>query len=76
MTITTVGELIEALKQFDLSTPVIKNDPTGPGYFNINITENMTFDVAADGMHHGFDYYRDAHEKSSAAGPDFAAVVL
>jgi len=76
MSITTVRELIEALSQFDPNTPVIKSDLTGPGYFDINITEKMTFDVAADGMHHGFGYYRDAHEKSGDAGPDFAAVVL
>lgn len=45
MNITTVGELIEALKHFDRDLPILKSDPLEVGYLPIAITEKMTFKV-------------------------------
>ena len=45
MTITTVGELIEALKQFERHLPVLKSDMIANGYAPLQLTERMVFGV-------------------------------
>ncbi len=76
MNVTTVGELITALQDFDPSTPIIKRDPAGNVYYDVTLTEKMLFTVAADGLNNGVECYKDGATCSNKAGVPFDAVVL
>jgi hypothetical protein len=76
MNVTTVGELIIALRDFDPATPIIKSDPAGNVYYDVTLTEKMLFTVAADGFNSGIECYKDGATCSNGAGVPFDAVVL
>lgn len=73
MTITTVGEVIKALQQFDPETPCLKGDPAGLLMFEITLTEKALFHVVPCGQVDGVNSYVDAI-RSQRIG--FDAVVL
>lgn len=59
MTFATVGEILDALSQFDRSTPVVKADLTGVGYYDLSVTEKTVFRIAPAGKVGDYDYYLD-----------------
>ncbi len=45
MTFTTVGEIIDALSQYNRATPIVRSDNVYPGYFNIDIVNGLMFRI-------------------------------
>lgn len=72
MNYTTVGELIEALQQFPLNTPVFKADPVQPEYFEITLTPKMLFRIECVYTGPAGTFYTDAKDDYSG----FSAVAL
>ena len=72
MKYTTVGELIEALQQFPIDTPVFKADPVEPEYFEIALTPNLLFRIESVCLGPAGTCYIDAHDEYSG----FLAVAL
>jgi hypothetical protein len=77
MSFTTVGELINALSKLNRATPVLREDITGNGYFDVDTSVPMLFKVVFAGtktVEGGvYGYYTDADTEN----PDgFDAIVL
>jgi hypothetical protein len=71
MRITTVGELIEVLKQYPSGLPALKADPNGTEYYEITLTERMLYQVRPIDAGDNRTVYIDA-----LPGSGFASVAL
>lgn len=72
MAITTVGELIDALKEFDPALPVLKSDQCAVNYDTILLVKNVIFPIKRTRYKSGLVEYTDPLDGSK----DFDAVVL
>lgn len=75
MSFSTVGELIDALKNFDRSMPIIKSidhtvEPSGSFYIDIDLMDRLTFRVRQNPF--GGGYIDCSHNTSGS----FDAVIL
>jgi hypothetical protein len=69
----TVGELIDHLnKWFDRSMPIVKVDPTLPGYYNISLEQVLVRHVTCiDSLAEGVDFIDSEYDEIS-----FRAAIL